>query len=338
MKITYCTIITADYLHYALALYHSISRYHANTTLNVLVTDHCADLSYLSGDFPKIRFDYAKDLCNEGIAKNIRNKYAVRQEDCFRWSMKPVYITYLLQRGFDQVFYLDGDLFFYSEVGFLSKELSDSSVLLTPHWRASSPQIDPANFEILQTSGLYNAGFVAASKHGIPAMEWWASVCENQCIKDPKRGFFADQAYLNLLPIYFEGVKTLRHRGCNVANWNQIESRRSLSSDGRVKINGEWDVVFIHFTRSTIDGIRNGEDGLLLPYLEEYQSNLEKFRIYLADKLSHPLSPSGLSRAQPRNYFTWPFAEQAADHVLHSAISFMRRGRSLLKRMLGLGE
>jgi len=285
MKITYCTIITADYLHYALALHHSVSRYQPDAIFNVLITDRCDDLSPLSGDFPNISFHCVKDLCDEGIARRIKNKYAESDANCFRWSMKSIYIIYLLQHGYDQVFYLDGDLFFYSDIDFLSKELSGSSVLLTPHWRASSPQIDSSNFEILQTSGLYNAGFVAATKHGIPAMEWWASVCENQCIKEPKRGFFADQAYLNLLPIYFEDVKTLRHRGCNVANWNQIESRRSLSSDGRVKINGEWDVVFIHFTRSTIDGIRNGDDGLLLPHLNEYQSTLEKFRIYLAEKM-----------------------------------------------------
>jgi ubiquinone/menaquinone biosynthesis C-methylase UbiE len=299
MKITYCTIITADYLHYALALYHSISRYHASATLNVLITDHCTDLSYLSGDFPQIRFDYAKDLCNEGIAKNIKNKYAVRQEDCFRWSMKPVYITHLLRLGFDQVFYLDGDLFFFSGPDFLSEELSGCSVLLTPHWRTSAPQVDPANFEVLQTSGLYNAGFVAASRQGIPAMEWWASVCEYQCIKDTKRGLFADQAYLNLLPIYFDGVKILRHRGCNVANWNQIESRRTLPSDGRIKIDNKWDIVFIHFTLSTINGIRSGDDGLLLPYLEEYQSTLEKFRAYLVKNSPIPLMLSQSSTIAP---------------------------------------
>lgn len=290
MKIAHCTIITADYVHYALALYQSIARYKPDVAFNVLVTDRCDDLSYLSVDFPNISFHYAKDLCNEGIARKLKNKYAESDANCFRWSMKPVYITHLLQLGFDQVFYLDGDLFFYSNIDFLSDELSDCGVLLTPHWRTSTPQSDPANFQDLQTSGLYNAGFVAASKQGIPAMEWWASACEYQCIIDTQRSFFADQAYLNLLTVYFDGVKTLRHRGCNVANWNQVESRRTLSHDGRVKINNEWDIVFIHFTRSTIDGIRNGVDGLLLPYLEEYQSSLEKFRIYVAENSPHPLS------------------------------------------------
>jgi len=334
MKISYCTIITSDYLHYALALHHSVSRYHPDAIFNVLVTDRCDDLTFLYKDFPKISFHFTKDVCVDGVARRLKDKYAEKDANCFRWSMKSVYIIYLLQHGFDQVFYLDGDLFFYSEVDFLSKELSDSSVLLTPHWRTSSPQVDPVNFEILQTSGLYNAGFIAASMQGIPAMEWWASACEYKCAKDTKRSLFADQAYLNLLPIYFEGVKTLRHRGCNVANWNQIESRRILSSGGRVKINDIWDIVFIHFTRSTIDGIRNGSDGLLLPYLEEYQSSLEKFRRYLAENSPHQISINVQSRALPRHYFSWPFAKEAAGLVLRRTINIMSRAKSSLKKFL----
>ena len=37
MKISYCTIITADYLHYALTLYHSVSRYRSDAVFNVFI-------------------------------------------------------------------------------------------------------------------------------------------------------------------------------------------------------------------------------------------------------------------------------------------------------------
>lgn len=334
MKISFCTIITADYLHYALALYSSVSRYHPDAIFNVLVTDRSDDFALLSEDFPNISFHYAKDLCGEGVAKRINDKYSESDANCFRWSMKPIFIIHLLQLGFDQVFYLDGDLFFYSDINFLSRELTGSNVLLTPHWRTSSPKVDPVDFEILQTSGLYNAGFIAASQQGMPAMEWWASACEYKCIIDTERSFFADQAYLNLLPIYFEGVKTIRHRGCNVANWNMIESSRILSSDGRVKINDKWDIVFIHFAQSTIDGIRNRSDGLLLPYLEEYLSSLEKYRVYLADKSPCPLSFNTQSKSPLRNQSISSVARKVAANILRIAIKVMNRVRLLLKRLL----
>jgi SAM-dependent methyltransferase len=169
-----------------------------------------------------------------------------------------------------------------------------NDVILTPHWRASNPHVDEGNFSVLQTSGIYNAGFIGVNKNAIPAMEWWSNVCEFKCKKAPGKGFFADQAYLDLLPVYFDRVKVIRHKGCNVANWNQVECRRSPSTKGKVKINNQWDVVFIHFTQSTINGILYGEDGLLKPYLEEYQASLERFKglnkVYHQEKSSQSVA------------------------------------------------
>jgi hypothetical protein len=52
-----------------------------------------------------------------------------------------------------------------------------------------------------------------------------------QKAKDPSHGQFVDQTHLNLLPIYFDHVKILKHRGCNVANWKQVECRREKKTD-----------------------------------------------------------------------------------------------------------
>ena len=93
-------------------------------------------------------------------------------------------------------------------------------------------------------------------------------------MKAPERGLFVDQAYLDLLPIYFESVKILRHRGCNVANWNQIECQREENQPGVITING-FPLVFIHFTASTIRGIEAGDDPLLRDHLARYRAALD---------------------------------------------------------------
>lgn len=287
MNICYCTIITSDFLLYPLALNQSLLRYNAGTRLSIFVVDKTFDKTVLVEKYPNIDIYFQSDLITYELTKDIYEKYFEKDIDCFRWSMKPVFIKHLLEQGYDQVFFLDPDLFFFSDYKFLSESLAGNRVLLTPHWRSSSPQEDPLNFSTLLTSGLFNAGFVGVSRDGLEVMDWWAELCANKCVKNPAEGHFVDQAYLNLFPIYFDRIKIERHRGCNVANWNMVECKRTPGPDGTVKINKTYDIVFIHFTKSTIIGINSGEDGYLRPYLKIYTDTLERFRIELTDLLSY---------------------------------------------------
>ncbi len=283
MQATFCTIITANFIHYALSLYESLSRWGKIESFYILIADQHS-FNHVEIHFPSIKFLHPEEVCNDEIGKEIQEKYQTSNMDCFRWSMKSILIKYLLERGYEQVFFLDPDLYFYNSFDFLLQELEGNSVLLSPHWRASDPYEDPSNFRILQTNGLFNAGFIGVSKAGIPAMEWWAKVCGYKCTKDLEKGFFDDQGYLNLMPVYFEGVKILRHQGCNVANWNQVECKRTLNSEGKVLINNQWEVVFVHFTRSTVNGILSGQDHLLSDHLAQQQASLEKFSFWIPEE------------------------------------------------------
>lgn len=284
MKKSFCTIITANFIHYALSLYDSLSKWGKIESFYILIADQNIEFNNVNSHFPSIKILYPEEVCNDAIGKEIQKKYQTSNIDCFRWSMKSVFIKYLLDTGYDQVFFLDPDLYFYNSFDFLFQELEGNSVILTPHWRASNPDEDRSNFAILLNKGLFNAGFVGASKAGIPAMEWWGKLCAYECIKAPERGVFDDQAYLNLMPIYFEGVKILRHQGCNVANWNQVECKRTLNQEGKVLINNEWEIVFIHFTRSTVNGIISGQDRLLNSHLAQQQASLEKFSSWIPEE------------------------------------------------------
>jgi SAM-dependent methyltransferase len=274
MRSAFCTIITADFLHYALALRHSLARFRPEIELTALVADEDVDIAKLNGAFDGLRLLSVQELCADGIGKRILEKYGRADVDCFRWSMKPVLLNHLLSSGFEQAFFLDPDLFFFSDFAFLEQDLGEQAVLLTPHWRASRPDMDEANFAILQTSGMFNAGFVGVTAAGRLAMDWWAGLCLYRCEKRPSEGLFVDQAYLDMMPIYFDGVAIEQHRGCNLANWNRLECARVLRPDGKVGIKGGWDIVFIHFTQSTIRGIEAGEDSLLRPLLAEYLDSL----------------------------------------------------------------
>ena len=274
---TFCTIITADYLPYALALHDSLLDQCHDVSLSILIVDGLQDDSELLRTFPNLELFFAEDICQTGIAQKIYRKYNNRSKDKLRWSLKPIFMQHLLSNGNERVIYADSDLFFFGDYRFLFDELEEASVLLSPHWRSSDPYADSANFSTLLTSGIYNAGLIGVSGKGTQAMEWWAAACEYRCEKALSEGFFDDQGYLDLFPTLFENVKIIRHRGCNVANWNRLECQRTRSYEGVVTIENTWPIIFIHFTSSTIRGIRNGDDPLLSEHLECYHRTLQKY-------------------------------------------------------------
>jgi hypothetical protein len=262
----FCTIITSSHLGYAEALAKSLHAHGDDYLLYVLVVDSDSRDRSRPGfkvlSLPEVDCELSGLLARRYLDSGKHNE--------FRWSMKSVLLLHLLGREkAGKVIFVDPDIAFFKDPRFLFDLLDSSNVLLTPHWRCNDPSKDPANFRLLMTEGHFNAGFVAVSSGAEEALEWWARICLGRCERARSEGLFVDQSYLNLFPVYFDKVRIMRHRGCNVANWNLEMNRRELS-DGKVKINGNDPVVFIHFTNSTIRGILRGEDGHLRPHLVQW--------------------------------------------------------------------
>lgn len=282
----FCTISTSDYMPYVLALRDSLSDFHDDFHLHVLLSDQNFD--YRQYDLSHISIIDSETLCHEGIGKQIHDKYHAENMDHFRWSMKSVLLKYLLEdEKLDRVIYIDNDIHFFSDYAFLFEKLESSRVLLTPHWRPSRPQPDEQMFFESYTQGLYNGGFIGVNRDACEIMQWWAELCLFVCKKDAKLGQFVDQTHLNLFPIYYNKVEVLRHKGCNVANWNQIECRR-IEKNGEVLIEGEYPIVFIHFTATAFRGIYFESDGLLKPYADQFLSRLAKYGKQIDPLYYHP--------------------------------------------------
>jgi hypothetical protein len=265
----FVTIITPDYLHYALSLRHSILDYYSDFNFVIYFTNENNDQKYyIESKFPNTLVLSPSDLTSICIEKDLRNKYSVG--DKYRWSMKPVVMKYLfLFHNATKVIYCDCDIQFFSNSLFLFNLLNTYNIVLSPHFRSSNPIIDYDNYIMQFNDGIYNGGFVAANKNGIPALDLWARNCLAICEINSAKGQYVDQSHLNILPIFFDNVYSLKHRGCNIANWNQDECKRIMLNDGSVLINNEFPVVFIHFTKSTINGLFIGQDGLLFPFLKQ---------------------------------------------------------------------
>lgn len=274
-----CTIVTEDYLPLAFALNESLqntSRSAPRLYVLVCKADESSQRNVsVRGNMTLLP---VAELCSNGIGRTIKDRYFDTSMDAFRWSMKPVLINYLIRKySYGKVLFLDCDTFFFHDYSFLLDLLDHHSVLLCPHFRSSDPGKDYFNYILQFNSGIYNAGFLGVNHKGTAAMDWLAHVCSLICEINPCKGQFVDQTHLNLIPVYFDKTHVLRHRGCNVANWNQLECKRVVQPDGTVLINNEYPVIFIHFTASTIRGILSNEDGALRQYLEGYAQTLRKY-------------------------------------------------------------
>lgn len=266
MKTAVCTISTLSHRFKTRALFLSLKEFTQ------------ADFFALYTDQPPMG---EQDELYHIIAFDELNNYETRQikkynKDKKRWGSKPFLLLHLLNDGYDAVIYVDNDTYFFNSPDFLFEQLKQRTVLLTPHYYPADPTKNQIWLEANFRVGLYNAGFIGVSQKGKEAMQWWGNCCLYNVKKAYCRGLFDDQKYLDLMPVLFDEVEILKHRGCNVAGWNIETNARSLNSKGELMFNDTWPLIFIHFNYYTIQQIVSGKDFLLLPYWEEYLSVLCK--------------------------------------------------------------
>lgn len=268
MKYSFCTITTVSHLYKTRALIESVKRI-IDADYYVLVIDgklpdygdaHYLDISFLTDE----------------MAKPIIKKYK-NEPNKLRWALKPVFMIELLHDKCDKLIYTDNDIFFFSSPSFLFEKLEISNVLLTPHNYSFDPSKKQIWFEANYWVGLYNAGFIAASKKGIPALKWWSISCLYNVKRAAWRGLFDDQKYLDLMPVAFDHIEVLDHKGCNVAGWNLENNVRVIGNNGETLIYPDFPVVFIHFTTLFFNNIKKNKDNLLKKHFDIYVGALTKF-------------------------------------------------------------
>lgn len=278
-KNAFCTIISHDYLHYAFALRDSLVNFNNEITLFVFVSCKRTELASINlNDHSNIVLIFTDELCEASYGRDIYLKYFHENLNFFRWSMKAVLMKHILQiLGYHKVLYVDGDILFFNSYNFLLDFLDKYSIILSPHNRSLDFKNDESNFNKNFTEGIYNGGFVGVSINAMEALDWWVSACLHACTKNVKYGFYGDQKYLDVFPARFKDVLSLQHMGCNVAEWNKTDCKRTLTDD-EVTINGVFKIIFVHFSEHTIIDILNEKDILLMPYLESYNIILKRYK------------------------------------------------------------
>lgn len=264
------TISTVSHMHKTYALAHSLNRF--GYTLNVLLVDQYSSINTEYGLNIKI---YNLSDIKSKIGQQIIRKYK-NNLDKLRWGLKPVFLNLLLKKH-NNVLYCDNDLYFFKSPKLYFDLLDSKSLLLTPHFYKSEYNHEQnwleANFKV----GLYNAGFVGASKMGVEALNWWAGCCLYNIKKSFRRGLFDDQKYLDLLPILFNNVEVLKNKGSNVAGWNYNVLRPEAK-----------EIIFIHFADLSLREFQK-PNNKYHSFFEEYVATLRRYKenyAYRPDPLS----------------------------------------------------
>ncbi len=263
MKTAICTISTRSHIFKVQALYQSLLPFYEGSFFCLLIDaeKQTADNQFTTHDL--------NDLISEE-SQALKMKY---KGDKLRWALKSNYLKLLINNGFDRVLYVDNDIYFYDSPQFLFEKLKEKSFLLTPHFYPSNPKKDQnwleANFRV----GLFNAGFIGVSKSGIEILDWWTNCCLYNVKKSFWRGLFDDQKYLDLVPVKFDNVEIVKHRGCNLAGWNSDESVVLKAENEHFLIQNER-LIFIHFTPLSIEKFSK-TGSILFPLCQKYLTSLK---------------------------------------------------------------
>lgn len=248
MKIAF-TICSNNYLAYAKVLGKSLKKHDPDVKFFIFLCDE-----------KNREIDYDA-LADEVIAIHeiepqtltLAAKYNIIE---FNTCVKPRIFEYLFdEKKVDRVIFFDPDVKIYNSISGLFDELNSSYIILTPHICTPIPLDSkrPAENHFLNF-GIFNLGFIGLKSDGESKkfISWWKERTYLQCFIDVYKGIFVDQLPVNLVPIFFTGVKTLSNMGLNMAPWN-LHERYLSEKNSEHFVNGTEPLIFFHFSSFKAD-------------------------------------------------------------------------------------
>ncbi len=243
MRIAYCSIASANYLHKVRVLEESLTAHNPDASFHLLLCEWPEVCRSLSGE-TALTFLAPEEVCPDWL--HMAFYYNIVE---FNTALKPYLIEHLFANGYDAVFYLDPDIEVYDSFTPVECLATNYDLILTPHVCEPMPMdsISPGIDDIIR-AGQFNLGFIgmAKSEQALRALRWWRDVCREHCLFDTRHRFFVDQFWAAALPSFVQKFYCLRDPGCNMAYWNVFQRELRLE-DGRWWTD-EGPLKFFHFS------------------------------------------------------------------------------------------
>lgn len=245
------TICSNNYLAQAAVLTNSIKK--TNPECHVIVG--LVDKKELSIDYTLLNADII-EIDQIGIPNfaDLWQKYDIVELNTSVKASMFKYLFYTYQ-SCTAAYYFDPDIQLFEHLGEMNSLLDIYDVLLTPHVLTIVPLDGQSPEEnTFLNYGIYNLGFIGLksnnlSKEVFELLNWWEERLLKYCFNRPCDGYFVDQLWLNLVPIYFNKVKILLEMGYNAGPWN-LHERQNLScrEDNRYVMPDQSKLFFYHFS------------------------------------------------------------------------------------------
>jgi hypothetical protein len=234
--VTYCTILTTNYLPKAMTLADSLRRHEDGAALKVLFVDVARD-----EDLPDVDGVDCLSTASLGLdERNVLQLAMIYELVEFATAVKPLLLKQLLAQT-DSAIYLDPDTYLTSPMVELPGELaaSEGGILLTPHFLKPELPDAPMGEAHMLAVGIFNLGFCAVDRRARDFLDWWWGHLSIECLYEPLAGLFVDQKWVDIGSTLF-AARSLRHTGYNVGVGNLPERPLAADADGSLNsANGE---------------------------------------------------------------------------------------------------
>lgn len=244
--IYFTTIVSRDHLFKLLAMHTSLCLNCPDFRMFILCADEVVHKLLQAIPLKNTTLFEVRDVEDERVARARFDRIF----HAFCWTLKPVFLHYVLERFPTARYYahVDGDLCFYSNPDAIFAENPDASLYLTHHRNSLS------FMQFYPITGIYNTGFVGLKRDDVSrkAIKTWKDQCLSNCpIKeDPVKRLFGDQRYVEDWPNTYPGVHVVRSLGANTAMWN-IANYHVSPKGNAIMINGD-PLIFYHFSGLSI--------------------------------------------------------------------------------------
>jgi hypothetical protein len=276
----FCTLFDRGYLIKGLAMMTSLVANCNNVKIYVLCMDMTTYDILTSLNFNWLECIKLEDVEDERLLEVKKDRGVA--EYC--WTLSPVLPTYILKNNseINYLTYLDADLYFYSSVDPIFKEIENSSVAIIEH-RFTERLKDRI------VNGRFCVEWVSFKRdeEGLACLSRWREQCIEWCfyrLEDNKMG---DQKYLDEWPSLYPNCKIIEHLGAGVAPWNYAQY--TFDTDSLLGITVEnVPLIFYHFHQFQL--LDNGKFDRLSDFYTSEKREPERIYVIYEEALAASLA------------------------------------------------
>lgn len=246
MSVIYFTLCSNNYLPFAVTLGQSIQSFEKDARFMIGLVDRLD---------PQIDYSIWKGVefipCFELGYPEFESMLARYNIIEFNTAVKPFYFEYLFTKypEVDRIYYLDPDLCFYQSPKVMDIEWGDGEILLTPNLIHTNSKPSTGELASLR-HGMFNLGFLGLRRgaESFRLIQWWKERLKEYCRIDKCNGIFVDQKWMDLAPLFFVKIKSVKNPGWNMAWWNFSERELLMPEIGYAVNHLDTPLVFFHFS------------------------------------------------------------------------------------------